>query len=105
MRLHIRSVFSSEPSTHIEGSRNVAFDTERPVAAPLHIAKNILLFALAIYADVYCMHVDKLLHTARVEGKEWGQGVEVPLSSGYCISEPGVGNSYRAHCGIVPDFA
>ena len=51
------------------------------------------------------MHVDKLLYTARVEGRDWGQGVGVLLSAGYCISEPGVGNSYRAHCGFVPDFA
>ena len=104
MRLHSRSVSSSKPSTHIECSREVAFDSKRPVFVPLHIAENILLFVPATYADVHCMHVDKLLHTARVEGREWGQGVGVLLSAGYCISEPGVGNSYRAHCGFVPDF-
>ena len=51
------------------------------------------------------MHVDKLLHTGRVEGREWGQGVGVLLSAGYCITDLGVGNSYRAHCGLVLDFA
>ena len=105
MRLHNRSMSRSEPSTHNEGSRDVAFDSERPGFVPLHMAENILLFVLATQADFHCMHVDKLLHTARVEGREWGQGVGVLLSSGYCISDLGGGNSYRAHYGLVPDFA
>ena len=101
----LRSVSSWEPSTRINSSSEVAFESELPVVVSVYIEANILFVDLATSAVLRCMHVDTLPHTARVGGKEWGQEVRVLLSSRYCISEAGVRYSYRANCCFVPNFS